>query len=112
MPRAKACRDCGTEYSMGVQNYDPPKCPSCGSGEWRYADAHRRRSGDYERSKKPHGCNRLDGMGNGCRDSWWTGGNWGVAMCYNMAHHDREPEKPALPSGEDVEAALMAFDDA
>jgi len=38
MPREKVCRDCDRRYSEGVQNYDPPRCPECGSGNWEYAD--------------------------------------------------------------------------
>lgn len=38
MPREKICRDCGKRYSEGVQNFDPPRCPECGSRNWEYAD--------------------------------------------------------------------------
>lgn len=44
---------------------------------------------------KPRYCNQVDGMGNGCSESWWVGGNYGASVCRNPAHHDPKPkEKP------------------
>ena len=52
---------------------------------------HDRRSGDFVPSKTGHFCNQADAMGNGCSDSWWTGGNYGGSLCRNPAHHDKQP---------------------
>ncbi len=54
MPREKACRECGTKYSMGVQFYGKPECPSCGSSNWEYADLRVRETPpDREPTKTP-----------------------------------------------------------
>lgn len=47
-----------------------------------------RDAADYIPTKRGHFCNQRDGMGNGCSDSRWTGGNYGGSLCHNPAHHD------------------------
>lgn len=42
----------------------------------------------YIPTKRGHFCNQADAMGNGCKDSWWSGGNYGGGLCRNPAHHD------------------------
>ena len=42
----------------------------------------------YIPTKHGHFCNQADSMGNGCSDSWWTGGNYGGSLCRNPNHHD------------------------
>jgi hypothetical protein len=32
------------------------------------------------------GCYKNDPMGNGCKDSWWVGGNYGHPVCKNPLH--------------------------
>ncbi len=36
---------------------------------------------------KPQYCNQADPMGNGCKDSWRVGGNYGSDVCKNPDHH-------------------------
>ena len=47
-----------------------------------------REKDDYIPTKRGRFCNQRDGMGNGCRNSWWSGGNYGGSLCRNPAHHD------------------------
>lgn len=48
----------------------------------------KRRKDDYIPTKRGRFCNHADAMGNGCSDSWWTGGNYGGSICRNPAHHE------------------------
>ena len=49
-----------------------------------------REKDDYIPTKTGHYCNQRDGMGNGCTDSWWSGGNYGGSLCRNPNHHDAD----------------------
>ena len=65
-----------------------------------------REKDDYIPTKRGRFCNLRDGMGNGCKDSWWSGGNYGGALCRNPYHHDA-PTREQL----DAEAELKKNDE-
>ena len=42
-----------------------------------------------KRTAKADVCYQQDAMGNGCGESAWVGGQWGVPKCHNPEHHNR-----------------------
>lgn len=57
-------------------------------------------------------CQQTDAMGNGCKDSWWVGGNYGSAVCENPDHHKKEVKMPddADARGEDGASVQQGHD--
>jgi hypothetical protein len=94
--------------------YDPRALSGEGEGKASFGEAYAKneyrravRRGEYDdggegekikRTSEPRVCHEQDEMGNGCSESTWHGGQWGVPKCHNPAHHepceDGEGEMP------------------
>lgn len=77
------CSACNARYTVMFTLTPETKrgtshCPFCG----QLGGTNR-----VERTARARPCRQLDGMGTGCSESTWIGGNYGMSVCHNPEHH-------------------------